>query len=144
MVEDLEQGIVCIFLGCLCVPVYTCREEAAVWVMVGRFRNANVSSVAFVRNTVIRPPAPWVEPLAAPAPALIYFDVNRKVSGVPEGSWRDGERCVWWASVQRDAPPGSQTGPEGWPTEEGPSELREGFGEDYWEAKMFSLWLKET
>lgn len=46
------------------VYVYLCTyAEAAVWVMVGRFRNANVSSVAFVRNTVIRPPAPWVEPL---------------------------------------------------------------------------------
>lgn len=69
--------------------------------MVDTFRNANVSSVAFVRNTVIRPPTPWVEPLTAPAPALIYFDVNRKVSWVPEGSWRDGEWCVWQASLQR-------------------------------------------
>ena len=73
----------------MCTCVW--RRQAAGWVMAGRFRNANVSSVAFVRNTVIRPPAPWVEPLAAPAPALIYFDVNRKVSWVPEGSWRG-----WW------------------------------------------------
>ncbi|TNN51666.1 hypothetical protein EYF80_038136 [Liparis tanakae] len=59
--------------------------------MLGRSRNANVSSAAFVRNTVIRPPAPWVEPLAAAAPAPVCFDVNRKVSRVPEGScqrWR--------------------------------------------------------
>lgn len=76
--------------------------------MLGRFRNANVSSVAFVRKTVIRPPAPWVEPLAAPAPTLVYFDVNRKVSRVPEGSWGDGG-----ASVYGDAPLGSQTGLEG-------------------------------
>lgn len=62
---------------------------------VCRFRNANVSYVAFVRNTVIRPPAPWVEPLAAPAPALIYFDVNRKVIWVPEGSWRVVKLCVY-------------------------------------------------
>lgn len=69
--------------------------------MVGRLRNANVSSAACVRNTVIRPPAPWVEPLATPAAALIHFDVNRKVSRVPEGSWSDGGWCVWTASVQR-------------------------------------------
>jgi len=62
--------------------------------MLGRSRNANVSSAAFVRNTVIRrPPAPWVEPLAAPAPALVCFDVNRKVSRVPEGS------CQRWRMV---------------------------------------------
>lgn len=82
------------------VYLYT-YVEAAVWVMVDRLRNANVSSVAFVRNTVIRPPAPWVEPLTAPAPALIYFDVNRKVSWVPEGSCRDVEWCVWRALLQR-------------------------------------------
>lgn len=78
--------------------------------MVGRFRNANVSSVAFVRNTVIRPPAPWVEPLAAPAPALVYFDVNRKVSRVPEGSWRNGDWCVGRASWIPDGSGGMAEG----------------------------------
>lgn len=38
-----------------------------------------------VRNKVIRPPAPWGEPLAAAALALIWFDVNRKVISVPGG-----------------------------------------------------------
>lgn len=57
-----------------------------------------------MRNTVIRPPVPWVEPLTALAFALICFDVNRKVSWVPEGSWSDGVCgfglfvcvCVYW------------------------------------------------
>lgn len=44
-----------------------------------------------------------------------------------------------WGTFQ-----GSQPGPEGWPWEEGPLVLREGFWKDYWETKMFSLWLKET
>lgn len=36
---------------------------------------------------MIRPPAPWGEPLGALAPALIYSDVDRKVGSVPKGSW---------------------------------------------------------
>lgn len=135
-------------LLCVCTCVLVCRGEAAVWLMVCRFRNANVSSGAFVRNTVIRPPAPWVEPFAAPAPALIYFDVNRKVIWVPEGSWRERKWCVCLCVCDglqyRGTPQGSQPGPEGWPREEGALVLREGFGKDYWETKMFSLWLKET
>ncbi|KAK1883130.1 hypothetical protein KUDE01_023905, partial [Dissostichus eleginoides] len=47
-------------------------------------------------------------------PALLYFDVNRKVSRVPEGSWRDAEGVcaegVCAGLSIRDAPPGSQTG----------------------------------
>lgn len=59
--------------------------------MPGRLRNANVSPVAFVRNGVIRPPVPWVEPLAPPASTLIYFGTDRKVSKAPEGLWRERE-----------------------------------------------------
>lgn len=71
------------------VPVDLCAGKA-----VCRLGNANVSSVAVVRNTVIRPPAPWVEPSAAAAPAMIYFDVNRKVICVPAGSRIHTKMCV--------------------------------------------------
>lgn len=77
------------------VPGHFCGGEAAARPLVCRLGNANVSSVAFVRNTVIRPPAPWVEPSAAAAPTLIYFDVNRKVICVPEGSCIQGKMCVY-------------------------------------------------
>lgn len=40
---------------------------------------------------MIRPPASRVESLVAPVPALIYFDVDRKVNSVPEGSRRERE-----------------------------------------------------
>lgn len=92
-------------------------------------RNANVSSVDFLRNTEIRPLAPWVEPLAALTPALIYFDADSKVSLVPEGSWRrDGEGCVAEFRILSR----SLTIPDrGKMWEEGSSEFREGLRRDY-------------
>lgn len=68
-----------------------CEWEVVAQLLVCRLGNANVSSVAVVRNTVIRPPAPWVEPSTAVAPTLIYFDVNRKVICVPKGSCKQGK-----------------------------------------------------
>lgn len=47
---------------------HTCVEGAECLCML---RNANVSYEAVVRNKVIRPPAPWVEPLAAAPLSLI-------------------------------------------------------------------------